>query len=127
MRISAVNTNQQSQKQNFKGKFIIDELNLTSNQLREVKTSAKNFDISQKPYDISFFSDPRDRLLVMTAENTKANTICSVTVKASQQHPARMEQKTAELIDMYESKYIKPNTFWGKVKRWVDIVNPFSI
>lgn len=127
MRISAVSTNQQSQNQNFSGKFIIDEFNLTKNQLKEVRTIAKNFDISKKPYDISFYSDPRDKLLFMVAEDTKANNKCSVTVSAFQQRPAGMEQKTAELIEMYDSKYIKPNTFWGKVKRWLDVVNPFSI
>ena len=128
MKISAINPTQNNQQkmQSFKGKFLYDELNLLPKQLKEVETLAKNFDISKKPYDISVFSDPRDSHLFFVAEDRVKNNKYSVSVGLSQQRPNLLDEKVSYLINKYDSEYIKPYTTWGKIKKMLDLINPFS-
>ena len=129
MKITAINSTQpiQTNKPSFDGKFVYDELNFLPRQLKEIRTIAKNFDISNKPYDVHFYNDPRDNFIFMVAEDKIKNTKCSVTILPAKQRPVAMEQKMVELIDSYDRQFIKPNTRWGKIKSFLDKINPFSI
>ena len=127
MNITAINSTQQNQlkKQNFKGKFIYDELNFLPKQLKEIQTMTKNFDISKKPYDIKIYNDPRDSFLLMVAENEAKHNTCSVSIRPSRQRPKELDEKMASLISMYDEKFIKPNTVLGKIKGVLNLINPF--
>ncbi len=128
MKIPAISSTQTNQpkSQNFKGKFIYDELNLLPRQLKEVETITNNFNISKKPYDISVFSDPRDSHLFFVAEDSTKTKKCSVAVGASKQRPKDLDESVANLIHSYEKKYVEPNTLRGKIKKLWDSISPFS-
>ncbi len=130
MKITAINSTQtnQSRKQNFEGRFIYDELNLLPRQLKQVETVAKNFNIEKKPYNISFYNDPRDSYLTIVAEGImKKDNKCTETISPSNQRPKTFDESIANLIDKYDKKYIIPNTIRGKIKKFFDIINPFAV